>query len=340
MQRKDVPDDGVQKPMFMAIARNTGLAPNGAIIPGNVLPDILLDYKEFCRSGGPVGIHSESWCSNVDDRLDAEFYARSNAHTKADVAALRQELTEGQAKVAAANMVLGESDELFSALDLETVRLGDILEEVAVREKTVADKMYKLLGVRWWGEGAFVREEKRGREIKASSVYRVSKGCIIYNRLFAFRGSFAITSDDHDGCYVSGEFPTFVAKAGTEKPDELCRYVVHCLNSPKYLRIVDAQSTGSTKTSRNRFNQNLFKELTLQRPRKPEDVAKIVNLLDRADELRTGQQRLLDLAKAVREGVFTMLPGPSEGAVVVAVDELSNGSSAVVKARRKKAKSS
>jgi type I restriction enzyme M protein len=340
LQRKDIPDDGQQKPVFLAIARNTGLAANGAIIAGNVLPDILLDYKEFSRANGPVGVHSESWSAIVGDRLDVEFYARSAIGKTTDITALRQALAHGQEKTASANLALEDSETLFSSLELEPVRLDDILDEVSEKEKIVPDQMYKLLGVRWWGEGAFVREQKRGREIKASSVYRVSKGCIIYNRLFAFRGSFAITSVDHEGCYVSGEFPMFKVKEGLEYSEDLCRYVVHCLNSPKYLHVIDAKSTGSTKTSRNRFNQNLFKELTIQRPRKPEDLGKIVKLLDRADELRTGQQRLLELAKTVREGIFTMLPEPLETLQTSFVDVQTSDSSAkaaVVLNRRKSA---
>jgi hypothetical protein len=172
--------------------------------------------------------------------------------------------------------------------------------------------MYRLLGVRWWGEGAFVREEKRGRDIKAKLLHRVSSGWIIYNRLFAFRGSFAVTTNDHEGCYASGEFPTFTVRPSIKDAELLTQYIVHCLNSPQYLKIVDKQSTGSTKQSRNRFNQELFVDLVIQRPKSSADLRRVVKLLDMASAMRTEQEKLLQSTKSLREGVFGMLPPPIE----------------------------
>lgn len=314
MQKKPKPDeDGAQGEVFMAMARNTGLAPNGAEIPGNVLPDILLDYRSFQRDSGPVGQHSESWCETVTDRLDAEFYAGDADETRVDVSDLRHNVETSTKRVGSAYEALTGSDKFFEELEVEPLRLGDAFEEVSAPEKVKADETYRLLGVRWWGEGAFIREEKRGRDVKAKTLYRVSTGWIIYNRLFAFRGSFAVTSDDHEGCYASGEFPTFVARQDIQDAVLLTRYVVHTLNSPQYLRIIDRQSTGSTKTSRNRFNQKLFMDLVIQRPKSSDDLRKAVQLLDKASELRSEQERLLEATKSLKEGVFRMIPESDRG---------------------------
>ncbi len=310
LQKKERPDDGAQGQVFMAIARNTGLAPNGIQIAGNVLPDIQLDYRAFKRSDGSVGQHSESWVvTTLKDRLDAEYYAVTGvAEKKADIDYLRRGVTDTQKRISDATVALGESEKVFEKQDLVPVRLGDVLDEVSVREKTVPAKLYKLLGVRWWGEGSFIREEKRGREIKASSVFRATRGWVIYNRLFAFRASFAIVTEDQEGCYASGEFPMFTPKAGVTEPDVLCRYIVHCMNSPMYQKVVDKESTGSTKTSRNRFNEKLFLNMVVQRPRSDTELRRVVELLDRADGLRRDQQRLLEVVKSLREGVFGLLP--------------------------------
>ncbi|HWG10699.1 MAG TPA: N-6 DNA methylase [Rhodanobacteraceae bacterium] len=307
--KKETANDEPQKPVFMAIARNTGLAPNGSLVSGNVLPDILLDYRSFER-GDAVGLHSESWTTKVDDRLDAEFYAQGSARTVTDMASLRLEAEATQRKIALAQEAMSDLDRVFAELRTVPVRLGDVLDETSVREKLDPDKLYRLLGVRWWGEGAFEREQKLGREVKATSAFRVSAGWIIYNRLFAYKGSFAMTGSEHDGCYVSGEFPTFSAKDPVNG-DLLCRYIVHCLNSPQYLSIVNAQSTGSTKTSRNRFNQKLFLSLKIQVPESVADLEIVVRLLDRSSELRALQERQLELAKGLREGVYGLLPTPS-----------------------------
>ena len=314
MQRKAKPDEGVQKPAFMAIARSTGLAPNGTPIPGNVLPDILLDYRAFVSSTESSDRHSESWVTTLQDRLDAEFYAEVSDSASLNLADLRKDVEAVRKRASDAYESLSESEALFADLQVEPIRLGDVLEEVAVKERVRPDELYRLLGVRWWGEGAFIREEKRGRELKAKILFRVSKGVIIYNRLFAFRGSFAITADKHEGCYVSGEFPTFTVRDGVKNPDLLARYIVHCLNSPQYLNVIDRQSTGSTKTSRNRFNQGLFVELKIRKPVSSSDLAKVVQLLDSASDLRTQQAELLDRSKSLAEGVFRMLPEHSNDA--------------------------
>src|ERR1700730_513041 len=59
LEKKKKPNDETQEPTFLAVASNTGYAPNGAPIPGNVLPDILLDYRAF-RKGKPVAQPSTS----------------------------------------------------------------------------------------------------------------------------------------------------------------------------------------------------------------------------------------------------------------------------------------
>jgi type I restriction enzyme M protein len=308
LQRKETPDEGQQGEVFFAIASNTGYAPNGAPIPGNVLPDILLDYRAH-RKGNQPGQHSNSWSCEVGDRLDAEFYASNDGSRGIDIAAVRLEVEKVQQRVNDAYAAIANMGGVFAALKTQPARLGDLLEQVEVKERVIPDKTYRQIGVRWWGAGSFIREENLGRKIKAKTLYRVSPGWIIYNRLFAFRGSFAMIPEDQDGCYASGEFPTFTARATIANGDIVSRYIVHCLNSPQYLRIVDAQSTGSTKTSRNRFNEKLFADLTIHIPASETDLSHIVILLDRATELRQEQKHLALLTDHLKDGVFELLPG-------------------------------
>ncbi|HLY56072.1 MAG TPA: N-6 DNA methylase [Stellaceae bacterium] len=307
VQRKEKPNNQ-QQPVFFAICSNTGYAPNGDPIPGNVLPDILLDYRAYLR-GGPAGQHSNSWTCELSDRFDAEFYASGGSGIVVDVGGVRVEVETIQQKVTDTYAAIASMDGVLGDLNTEPVRLSDILEEIETKEKVLPDQTYKQLGVRWWGAGTFVREENLGSNIKAKTLKRVSAGWIIYNRLFAFRGSFAVIPPEHAGCFVSNEFPTFTTKHDVTEPDLVARYVVHCLNSPQCLQIVDAQSTGSTKTSRNRFNEKLFLAMTIHIPTDCDDLVRVVSLLDRVTELRQEQRRLADLTDKLKEGVFGMLPG-------------------------------
>jgi hypothetical protein len=219
-----------------------------------------------------------------------ESLAEGLKRSQEDLAAIASELPAG-----------------FSA-ELQDVELSEVLKEVRVREVIEPDRRYKLLGVKWWGEGAFIREERYGREVKGSGLARVQKGWIIYNRLFAYRGAFAVLAGEHDGSYVSNEFPTFTVRDGWESPTNLARYLVYCLTSPATLAVVTAGSTGSTKTSRARFMQDLFLTMTIGIPKSTKALEHIVELMDRATRLRANQRTLLEESKLLHEGIGRLLP--------------------------------
>jgi hypothetical protein len=116
--------------------------------------------------------------------------------------------------------------------------------------------------------------------------------------------------EEHAGCYVSNEFPTFVPCEDVDHKLLVCQYVAHTLNSPQYLDAVDAQSTGSTKESRNRWNQALFVDFEIQFPSDEDDLERLVGLLARASAMRTEQEALFERVKELRDGVSLMLPVP------------------------------
>lgn len=132
--------------------------------------------------------------------------------------------------------------------------IGDFLKQVR-REVTLENKKkYKLLGVKWYGQGMFLREEKYGHEIKANKLYQVRKGDIVYNRLFAWKSSFAIVEEELDGCFVSNEFPTFTYNTAILDPHFLLNYILQ----PEYIDFVNRKSGGMSSVSRKRFKEEDF----------------------------------------------------------------------------------
>src|SRR2546430_13996149 len=93
-------------------------------------------------------------------------------------------------------------------------KLGDVLAPIERTERVDATKEYRLLGVRLDGAGAFQRETVLGTQTAASKLSRVAEGDFIYSRLFACRGAFGVITHELNGCYVSGEFPTFLPRDG------------------------------------------------------------------------------------------------------------------------------
>jgi len=321
-KKKKKPDDGQQDAVFFAIADNTGYAPNGAQIPGNELPDVLLAWQAHRDS--ELTPTADTWVSTVGDRLDAKFYRTHSGVPTADVKALSIDLNSRVDYVrknyrAYADRVAAA----FDGVEFDDVQLSELVTEVTHKEKVYPDGDYRLVGVRWWGHGTFIREEKKGRDIKGKYLHRVSEGWLIYNRLFAYRGSFAVVPDLHTGCYVSNEFPTYMAKDDIQEAALTIDYIVYALNSPQYLETVEAQSTGSTKQSRNRFGQSLFESFVIRLPRATKDLKAIVNVLMQAHRLRNEQLALVDVAKELREGVSLMLPMPERPDAAPALGENS-----------------
>jgi len=319
LERRSPGDTSERSRVFMAIASNTGYAPNGAPVSGNQLPDILLDYQAFVTGKEPT-YSKNAWVASLQDRLDAEFYWRK-ATSSASADELTTLSTEVKERVAEMGAALADFNGRLTALprqsEMASKTIADVCEEITDSRDLVADETYSLLGVRWWGGGVFVRETKLGSKIKARKHNRVQPGWIIYNRLFAFRGSFAVTQDEHDGCYVSNEFPTFIVKDGLY-PDAdadlvkstFARYIVYLMTSDAYLAIIDAQSTGSTKTSRNRFNQELFRMLQVNMPKDFQALQEMVRVLDDSERFAALHEQMRDMVKSLRKGAGSVLPPP------------------------------
>jgi len=170
------------------------------------------------------------------------------------------------------------------------VRLGEILRPAAREEAVQADRTYRLLGIRLEGQGPFLREVVTAVKTSAAKLFRVSKGDFIYSRLFACRGAFGVISQELDGCYVSGEFPTFLPIE--DKVDvEFLRY---WFRLPSVIARVDEDCSGSTPLTRNRFKEHFFLALEVPLPALAEQqrvVARIEELAAMIYEARALRQR-------------------------------------------------
>src|SRR6266851_633499 len=131
------------------------------------------------------------------------------------------------------------------------VRLDEVLEKVTREEAPEAIKEYRLLGIRLDGQGPFLREVVSGTQTSATKLFRVAEGDFIYSRLFAWRGAFGVISPELDGCYVSGEFPTFLPANGQVD----LRFLRYWFRLRSTLSKVEEDCTGSTPLTRNRFKE-------------------------------------------------------------------------------------
>lgn len=135
---------------------------------------------------------------------------------------------------------------------------------VEQRRETVPvepDLAYRLLGVRWYGAGPFHRETVTQESSEAKSLQPVRAGDLIYNRLFAWKGSFGLVPPELDGCFVSGEFPLFCARPGHD-----IRWVHYYMLQPWVWDVINAESTGATAVSRNRWKEASLRNFVIPAP--------------------------------------------------------------------------
>ena len=144
-----------------------------------------------------------------------------------------------------------------------------------------------MLGVRWYGEGLFVREEVFGHEVAAAKLHLVQSGDFVYNRLFAWKGSFAIAHNSHEGCYVSNEFPCF--KVDANRLD--VRFLLCWFRREASWTSALGLSSGATPTSRNRLKEAAFLSLAVPLP----PLLEQQRIVARIDELQSCLVEAFDL---------------------------------------------
>lgn len=164
-------------------------------------------------------------------------------------------------------------------------RLGNLLAPIERAESVDPSRTYRLLGARWYAQGLFVKDEKSGQNIKASTLYRVNVGDFVYNRLFAWKGSFAIADGDADNCYVSNEFPCFDVDGERLYPP----YLKWWFSRESVWLQALGLSNGATPTSRNRLKEERLLGMEIPLPPMEEQrgiVARIEKLATKVEEAR------------------------------------------------------
>lgn len=134
------------------------------------------------------------------------------------------------------------------------VQVSDFATLIDNKERVEPDKKYQMAGVKWYGEGIFRRETVKGKEQSANYLYPLKPKAIIYNRLFAWKESFAVVPEEFTDLYVSNEFPQFEIDNHIALPE----YIYLLFTSKKVIKAVNAASVGSAAVSRNRLKESDF----------------------------------------------------------------------------------
>lgn len=174
-------------------------------------------------------------------------------------------------------------------------RIGDLVRQFDKREKVQPQTDYKMAGVKWYGEGVFLRETVRGDEISATQVTPLVPHALIYNRLFAWKASFAVVPEQYDGCFVSNEFPQFIPDTRRLLPEYLFLF---CTRKAT-IRAVGAASTGSAAVSRNRFKEDQFLNFEIPLPPRPEQETIVRRWRKAQESIAAARNRIEKLDAAI-----------------------------------------
>ncbi len=163
-----------------------------------------------------------------------------------------------------------------------------------------------MVGVKWYGEGTFHRETVRGDSLSATYVTPVIPNALIYNRLFAWKGSFAVASEEHRDCFVSNEFPQFIV----DEEHILPRYLYLFFMCASTIKAVNASSIGSAAVSRNRFKEDEFLDFEIPLPPMPAQRA-IAAQWDKARiNIAETRRRVQRLEEEIPFQIYTELGTP------------------------------
>lgn len=172
-----------------------------------------------------------------------------------------------------------------------TLRLANVLTEKRRRVEVLPDGSYPIAGVYGFGRGILLRNAVQGADIAASHLYRIASGQIIYSRLKAFEGAFALVPPVADGRYVSNEFPTFDVDTNLA----LSEYVALVLCTPTTWDTLAERITG-VGARRERLQVEEFLKFEISLP-SLEEQRRIVACVQRVDTALTSARRLLMSAR-------------------------------------------
>ena len=142
-------------------------------------------------------------------------------------------------------------------------RFDQLMKRVEGRGFWIDDSQtYNCVGVRWYGFGAFVRESVLGLNINRKQQWLIREGDVVYNKLFAWKGAFAIADKGVDGCIVSDKFPLYTIDIDRVDP----AYLGHFFRTPEIATQAEALSKGAAAISKLTLNPPQLWDLTIPLP--------------------------------------------------------------------------
>lgn len=181
------------------------------------------------------------------------------------------------------------------------VNIGEVVAPVRRLEEPIAGRVYRQIGVRLWGAGAYEREPLDGASTRYKRLSRVNENDIIVNKIWARNGSVSVVTKELAGCYCSGEFPLFVPFSDRLHP----KWFYWMTKTRWFWNKCDLKSRGTS--GKNRIRPEEFLSIEIPLPSLSEQrriVAKIDQVAAKIEEVFKLKKAVIDLCEKMLAGVF------------------------------------
>ena len=218
------------------------------------------------------------------------------------------------------------TENAYSALPegWEIHEIGKLVNQLKDKVNIVETEQYDMIGVKWYGEGLFHRETVQGDDLSSSYVYPLKKGTFVYNRLFAWKESFAIVTDEFDGKFVSNEFPRYEVNTDKVLPEFLYLFCLTKMMQKEILR----RSVGSSAVSRNRLREEIFESIEIVLPPVTEQKVIVNDWKSSVARVSIIEENIKKIALSEEKSILELIglnfkpPKPRKGAFAVKWDDL------------------
>ncbi len=150
----------------------------------------------------------------------------------------------------------------MSTSGIPEVRFEEIMRQNRRPYQLGSTEDANLVGMRLYGQGPFHRELRAASKIQKKSHFVIRENDVIYNKLFAWKGTFGVVPSEFDGMFVSDKFPTYELDTNRVDRDYLRWYFRY----PPLWEQARQMSTGSAALSKLTLNPPRFLDLTIPLP--------------------------------------------------------------------------
>jgi len=167
-------------------------------------------------------------------------------------------------------------------MTVRRIPLENVLKEVVRPVELATGVSYRSVGVKWYGAGVHVHEERQGHEFDAAR-FQIRSDDVIYNDMWARKGSVAVVPAALSGAVASSHFPTFEIDTAAALPKYLSWY----FRTGDFWNECELASQGST--GRNQIKRRTFLAIRVPLPPVSEQrriVERIEGIAGRVDEAR------------------------------------------------------